>query len=231
MKVGIAGLGAIGIKVASVLDAGEISGMHLTAVCSGSADKAHRRMKDFHEMPAIVTASELAQMCDIVVDCAPTVAFRDIAEAALGAGRVLVTVSGAAILDNTDLIDLARESGGRMILTTGALLGLDALRAAAEGQIYSVHMVTRKPPRSLAEAPYLREREIDVASFTEAKQVFSGTAAEGARGFPANVNVAAAVGLAGIGADKTTLEIWADPALERNTHTIVVVADSEGLDI
>jgi aspartate dehydrogenase len=231
MKVGIAGLGVIGSKVAHTIDAGKIEGMHLAAVCSGSADKARRRMKDFRNMPEIVTAAELAEHCDIVVDCAPKAAFREIAEPVLEAGRVLITVSGSAILDNPDVIELARESGGRVVLATGALLGLDAIRAAAEGKIHSVQMVTRKPPRSLAGAPYLLEHEIDVESFTEAKQVFSGTAAEGARGFPSNVNVAAAVGLAGIGADRTTLEIWADPALERNTHTIVVDADSASFEM
>ncbi len=231
MKVGIAGLGAIGSKVASTIDAGAIAGMQLAAVCSGSADSARRRMKHFRSLPEIVTAQELARICDIVVDCAPKAAFREIAVPVLGAGRVLVTVSGAAILDNPDVIELARENGGRVVLATGALLGLDAIRAAAEGKIHSVQMVTRKPPRSLAGAPYLLEHEIDVESFTEAKQVFSGTAAEGARGFPSNVNVAAAVGLAGIGADRTTLEIWADPTLERNTHTIVVDADSASFEM
>ena len=56
--------------------------------------------------------------------------------------------------------------------------------------------------------------------------MFEGTAREGAHGFPANVNVAAALGLAGIGPDRTRLEIWADPALDRNTHTIAVESDS-----
>ncbi len=226
MKVGIAGLGAIGSKVARTIDEGEIEGAQLTAVCSGSAEKARRRISGFRDIPEIVTPAELAEICDVVVECVPKAAFREIAQPVIKAGRVLITVSGAAILDNPDIIELGRENGGRVVLATGALLGLDAIRAAAEGTIHSVHMVTRKPPRSLAGAKYLRENGIDVESFKEAQQVFSGTAAEGARGFPSNVNVAAAVGLAGIGADATTLEIWADPVLERNTHTIVVDADS-----
>jgi aspartate dehydrogenase len=109
---------------------------------------------------------------------------------------------------------------------TGALVGFDAVRAAAEGTIHSVNMVTRKPPAGLEGAPYLIENGISVAGVTEPLRVFAGSAREGARGFPANVNVAAALSLAGIGPDRTQLEIWADPTVTRNTHTITVDADS-----
>ncbi len=109
---------------------------------------------------------------------------------------------------------------------TGALLGLDAVRAAAEGEIFSVKMVTRKPPGGLKGAPHLEQNQISVDGLTEAKLVFRGTAREGAIGFPANVNVAAALSLAGIGPDRTTLEIWADPGVDRNTHHIEVESDS-----
>jgi aspartate dehydrogenase len=87
-------------------------------------------------------------------------------------------------------------------------------------------MVTRKPPAGLEGAPYLVQNGISVAGLTEAKKVFDGTAREGARGFPANVNVAAALSLAGVGPDRTKLEIWADPGVTRNTHTIKVDADT-----
>jgi aspartate dehydrogenase len=87
-------------------------------------------------------------------------------------------------------------------------------------------MITRKPPKGLAGAPYLEEHGIDLEGLAEARKVFEGSAREGARGFPANVNVAAALSLAGIGPDRTRLEIWADPAVIRNTHRIVVEADS-----
>ncbi|HEY8369158.1 MAG TPA: aspartate dehydrogenase domain-containing protein, partial [Thermodesulfobacteriota bacterium] len=92
--------------------------------------------------------------------------------------------------------------------------------------ITTVRMITRKPVRGLAGAPYLVEKGIDLEALTEPRLVFEGTAREGALGFPANVNVAAALGLAGIGPDRTRLEIWADPTLDRNTHRIEVESDS-----
>ena len=100
------------------------------------------------------------------------------------------------------------------------------MTAAAEGVIHSVRMTTRKPPRGLVGAPYLEQNAISVEGLTEPKRVFSGTAREAAAGFPANVNVAAALSLAGIGPDRTTIEIWADPSVTRNCHTIEVDSDS-----
>jgi aspartate dehydrogenase len=87
-------------------------------------------------------------------------------------------------------------------------------------------MVTRKPPAGLEGAPYLLARGLSLAGLKAPLKVFEGTAREGARGFPTNVNVAAALSLAGIGPDRTQLEIWADPAVTRNIHHIAVEADA-----
>lgn len=225
MKVGIAGLGAIGMVVARRLDAG-VEGLELTAVTVGGREKAEKRLAGLNKPAPIVSAGELARVCEIVVECAPKAAFRTIAVPALEAGRLLVTVSGAGLLANPDMVDIARAHGGRIILATGALLGLDAVRAAAEGKIEEIRMVTRKPPNALKGAPHLVENNISVDGLNAPLKVFDGTAREGAKGFPANVNVAAALGLAGVGPDATKLEIWADPSLTRNTHTIRVDADS-----
>ncbi len=225
MKVGIAGFGTIGKPVAAALSKG-IEGLELVAVCSRDRDKARRNMDGLCDPLPVVSAEELAEMCDVVVECVPKAAFREVAEPALKAGRIFITVSGAGLLQHPDVVDIARANGGQIILATGALLGLDAVRAAAEGDIAEVRMITRKPPYSLKGAPYLEQNGISIENLSEPLKVFEGSAREGAAGFPANVNVAAALGLAGIGPDRTTLEIWADPALDRNTHRIEVEADS-----
>ena len=102
---------------------------------------------------------------------------------------------------------------------------MDALRAAAESNINSVTMTTRKPPNALSNAPFVINNNIQLNNLLEPKLIFKGSATDGAKAFPANVNVAAAVGLAGIGANKTKLEIWADPNLKRNTHKVQVDSD------
>jgi len=225
VKVGIAGFGTIGKPVAAALDNG-IDGLELAAICARDQDKARRNMEGVCAPVPVVEPQKLADLCDVVVECVPKAAFRDIAEPALKAGRIFITVSGAGLLTHPDVVDIAKAHNAQIVLATGALLGLDAVRAAAEGEIHEVRMITRKPPFSLTGAPYLEEHGISIENLSEPLQVFEGTAREGAAGFPANVNVAAALGLAGIGPDRTTLEIWADPALERNTHSIEVEADS-----
>jgi aspartate dehydrogenase len=138
----------------------------------------------------------------------------------------LVAISAGQLLERPDLVALAREHGGQIIVPTGALIGLDAVTAAAEGEIKSVSMITRKPVKGLLGAPYLEKRGIDIAGITEPLRIFQGSAREAARGFPENVNVAAALSLAGIGPDRTMIDIWADPAVTRNCHTIEVDSDS-----
>ena len=224
LRVAIAGFGAIGGVLAARLDQG-VSGLRLVAVSARDPDGARSRMALARPVPVLPLA-ELAAGADVVVECAPAAVFREIAEPAIEAGRIFMPASVGQLLEHDDLVDLAARTGARIIVPTGALLGLDAVRAAAEGRIDSVTMVTRKPPRGLAGAPYLEQRGITLDGLDEPQKVFEGSARAGARGFPANVNVAAALSLAGIGPDRTRLEIWADPAVTRNTHRIVVEADS-----
>ena len=225
LTVAIAGLGAIGLTLARRLDQG-IEGLRLTAVAARDHAKAEGNMATLSHAPPLVALAELAERAEVVVECAPAACFRELAEAAVERGRILVTVSGGALLSNMDLVERAKETGARIVVPTGALLGLDAVQAAAQGEVERVTLVTRKPPGGLAGAPYLEERGIDLDGLAEPLKVFEGTAREGARGFPANVNVAAALGLAGVGPDKTRLEIWADPTVTRNTHRVEVEAAS-----
>ncbi len=224
--MGIAGLGAIGTALGRALLAGAIPELELTAVAVRNAATVAGRLGS--AVPSL-DFDGLADACDIVVESLPRALFRSVAEPVIAKGRIFVPLSVGALLDEGDLIETARATGARILVPTGALLGLDAVKAAAEGAVASVNMVTRKPPAGLAGAPYLLEHGISVDGLTEPLLVFAGSARDGARGFPANVNVAAALSLAGIGPDRTQMEIWADPALTRNTHRIVVEADSARL--
>ena len=225
LRVGVAGLGAVGLEVAKRLIAG-VPGLTLAAVAARDAAKVQKALPQAGKDIPIRKATELADDCDIVVECLPPALFREVALSAIDKGRIFMPLSVAQLLENGDLIDRARAKGARILVPTGALIGLDAVRAAAEGTIHSVKMVTRKPPAGLEGAPYLRDRGISVTGLKAPLKVFEGSAREGARGFPANVNVAAALSLAGIGSDRTQLEIWADPTITRNTHTISVDADT-----
>lgn len=225
--VGIAGLGTVGRALARTLDRGELPGLALGAVSVRDAANAGRWMGEHLSRPVeCVEFATLAERCDWVVECAPAGLLRAIAEPALRRGRRLVVMSAGALLDVPDLIELARETGGQIIVPTGGLLGLDAVGAACEGTLHSVTLVTRKPIAGLLGAPLLVEQDIDITGLEAPLCVFRGSARAARRGFPANVNVAVALSLAGIGVDRTQVEVWADPTVTRNTHTIRVDADS-----
>jgi aspartate dehydrogenase len=225
LRVGLAGLGAVGLNVAQRIEAG-IPGLVLAAISVRDEEKARRNLPRAGSSIPLLPAEQLAQTSDVVVECLPPALFRTVAAPTVERGLIFVPLSVGQLLDNWDLVTRAKETGARILVPTGALIGLDAVRAAAEGTIRSVTMITRKPPGGLEGAPYLVQRGIAVKNLQGPLKVFDGTAREGARGFPENVNVAAALSLAGVGPDRTRLEIWADPALKRNTHRIEVDADT-----
>lgn len=225
LRVGIAGLGAVGREVARRLHAG-VPRLALAAVSVRDVGKARRHLPFVGREVPVLPAEALPEDCDIVVEGLPPEAFALVADATIARGRVFMPLSVGQLLEHWSLVDRAKATGARILVPTGALLGLDAVRAAAEGEIRSVTMVTRKPPAGLDGAPYLRQHNISVAGLREPLKVFDGTAREGARGFPANLNVAVALSLAGIGPDRTRLQIWADPRVDRNTHSIELDADT-----
>jgi aspartate dehydrogenase len=225
LRVAIAGLGAIGRTLARRLAAG-LPGLDLAGVAARDHAKAQAWLDEEQIACPVVALDALPAHTDIAVECAPAAVLEQICRPMLTAGKQVLVLSCGALLPRPDLIELAQQHGGRIIVPTGALLGLDAVGAAAQGTIHSVRMTTRKPPAGLAGAPHLVANKISVDGLNEAKLVFSGTAREAAAGFPANVNVVAALALAGIGPDRTMIDIWADPGVTRNCHSIEVDADS-----
>ena len=225
-RVAVGGLGTVGFEVARRIDGGEIGGLTLSAVSARDHARARERMRGFRSPVEVVVAGELAGRADIVVESVPAAVFREIAEPAVRAGKILVAISAGALLDHADLVETARATGAQIVVPSGAVMGLDAVRGAAESSIASVTMITRKPPGGLAGAPYLVEHGIEVDGLDAPLKVFEGNARDAARGFPANVNVAAALGLAGVGPERTRLEIWADPGVVRNTHEIRLEAET-----
>ncbi|TMJ01089.1 MAG: aspartate dehydrogenase [Alphaproteobacteria bacterium] len=225
MRIAIAGLGTIGRTLARRLADG-LPGLSLACVAARDEEKARGWLDEEGIEVPIVALAEFPAHADLAVECAPAALLEQICRPMLSASKQVMVLSCGALLPRPELLALARDNGGRIIVPTGGLLGLDAVAAAAEGTIHSVRMTTRKPPNGLAGAPHLVNNAISLAGLNEAKLVFSGTARDAAAGFPANVNVVAALALAGIGPDRTMIDIWADPAVTRNCHVIEVDADS-----
>jgi len=229
VRVAIAGLGAIGQSLAHSLASGTLPGIELVAVSAKNHDKAQAFVQTLAHSVPVLRIEELEPLADIVVECAPAALLSEIVTPFMKSGKQAIVLSVGALLFNEHLDTVAREHGGTIMVPTGALLGLDAVIAAAEGEIHEVRMVTRKPPAGLKGAPHLVEHNISVDDLSEPLKVFEGNARDAAKGFPANLNVVVALALAGVGPENTMLEIWADPTVTRNTHTIHVDSDSARL--
>ena len=226
MKIGIAGMGAIGLRVAQELDQGGIPGCTLVGFSARSAPRAAEANAQLSTPVPCYELGEIANRCDLVIETLPPALFNDLAVPVLTAGKTLMVLSASQLLGRQDLLDLAEKAGGKIVIPSGAMLGLDAIKGVGVGTINSVVIETRKPVAGLIKAPYVIQMDIDLNKIMEPYLIMEGSVTEVAQAFPANVNVAAAVSLAGLGPDKTRMEVWADPALERNLHTVRVTSDS-----
>jgi aspartate dehydrogenase len=217
-RVGLLGLGAIGRPVARALARG-MPGLILAGAASRDAGRACEFLSDLPGSPPLLALRDLLERVDLVVEAATQAALVELAPAILEAGRDLVVLSVGALLDHPEWVEQAAARGARIHAPSAAIAGLDGLKGAAvDGHLATVVMETRKPPRGLAGAPGVAG--IDLGALAAPTLVFEGTAREACRAFPANVNVVAAVSLAGLGPDRTRIRIHADPTVERNRHTV-----------
>jgi aspartate dehydrogenase len=221
MNVGIAGLGVIGRAVSRALDNG-IPGLKLAGATARDREKAERFLRALKSPAPFLSLDDLVQASDLVVEASTQAHLEEIAPKALKAGRHLVVLSCGGLLGRQDWVDLAATNRCRIFIPSGAIAGLDGVKGACVGAITSVTMETRKPPRGLAGAPWIVQQKIDLDAIRTETLIFEGSATEACRAFPANVNVLAALSLAGIGPEKTRIRLFAAPEQKMNMHRITV---------
>ena len=229
--VGIAGCGTIGRKVATELDAGAVHGVVVGGITSRNMERAKRFAATLDCSPPVVELERLVELVDLVVEAAPASAMETIAVATLCAGKDLMALSGGALLERDDLFKLAEKNGATIYVPSGAIAGLDGVAGACAGRIDSLTMITRKPPAGLRDAPGIEVSGVDLDTVSEPTVVFEGPALEACRLFPANVNVSAALSMAGLGPQRTRIRIYADPTVNKNTHDIIVEGEFGRLSI
>lgn len=230
-KIGIVGCGTIGQKVAVELDKGSVPGSHLTAISSRNLDKVRVFAETLETPPLVVELKDLVPVVDLVVEAATGDALEEIAYETLSQGKDLLALSCGALLERDDLFDLAQEHGATIYIPSGAIAGLDGVASAAAGRIDSIRMITRKPPSGLKGAPGVLASGVDLETIVEPTVIFDGPVKEACKLFPANVNVSAALSMAGVGPHETTICIYADPTVDRNTHEIQVEGEFGKLTI
>ncbi|MEZ5813711.1 MAG: aspartate dehydrogenase domain-containing protein [Alphaproteobacteria bacterium] len=211
--VGIAGLGAIGSAVGRALNAG-IQGLEWIA--------ASDIIPNEEFTVPLVSFEELAERCDIIVEALPPTAVPELANHVLKNQKTLILISSCALLMFPEILDTHKDTNSRIIVPSGALAGIDGVKALKELGIEKSIIASTKHPRGFIGAPYVEEMGINLDQIKTKTKIFEGNALQASKGFPANVNVAATLSLAGIGPEKTMVEIWADPNAIGNNHEITV---------
>ncbi len=215
-KIGIAGVGAIGSAVAQALHNG-IDGFTLECISD------HKPSNKFNIDN--VDFNELVERSDLVVECLPAGVVPELAEKAFKQNKDVIFISSAALLIYPQILVDLEQSEARAYLPSGALCGIDGVIAIKEMGIKSAKIASTKPPSGFNGAPYIIDNNIKLNQINQKTLLFEGNALDAAKGFPANINVAATLSLAGIGANKTRVEIWANPDAKGNSHEITVKSE------
>ena len=171
---------------------------------------------------------------DVVVEAASHEAVREYCGPLLDAGVAVIVLSAGALSDDKLRVRLeaaALKTGALLYVPSGGIGGLDALKAACIAGVDSVEIIVSKPPAAWQNIPFVGKMNIDLAGLREPLVLFKGAARDGVPHFPANVNIAAVLSMAGIGFDRTKLKVVADPALKFNTHFIVIRGKTGRIDI
>ena len=226
MRVAFLGGGTIARLALEHIRQGDLAGVEVVAIAgrgvgSKAADLAREFGVDFVSgLPALLAAGP-----EVVVEAASHQAVRDYCEALLADGVSVVVLSGGALADDAlraRLESAAQDSGALLYAPSGGIGGLDALKSACAAGVDTVQITVMKPPAAWKNIAHVEQLGIDLDALTEARTLFDGSAREGVPLFPANVNIAAVLSLAGIGFDRTRLRVVADPTLVHNTHLIEV---------
>lgn len=220
-RVGIIGLGAIGKRVLNALKTQHLPDAAYAAIDPSAASAGYA---DGQGIQLVADAQALVDwQPDLVIECAGHGAVVHVVPPLLKAGVDVVIASIGALADKAlahDLEEAADAGGARLILVSGAIGGLDAMRSARAAGLDEVVYTGRKPPQAWVGTP--AEQEFDLAGITVPTTIFRGSAAEASMKFPKNANVTAAVALSGVGFDATQVELVADPTVQKNVHEVKV---------
>lgn len=218
VRIGLIGYGQIGRSVADAVRAGDAGDTELVAILV--RDPARVAGTPDEHLATTDPGRLYACQADLVVEVGGHEALREHVAGVLEGGKDVMTLSVGALADPeffAQLEGLTARTGRRVLVPSGAIAGLDMISAAALAPLDSVTHTTRKPPKA-----FTAEQLGTTDPVTEPRLLFDGPARDGVGRFPENVNVAAAVSLAGIGLDRTRLRVYADPTVTRNTHEVEV---------
>jgi aspartate dehydrogenase len=228
LKIGIVGCGAIGTSLARAVVSDFSAETQLTSLYDIAIEKAHKLASKFNNHRLVVLSLEdLINKVDLVIEATRLEDAFNIAKKSIGASRDIMIMSVGGIVQYfKELEILAKEKNARIFIPSGAVCGIDGLKAASRGKINKVTLTTRKPPQAFFGVPYVVKKKISLANIKEDLVLFEGDANKAISSFPQNINVAATLSLAGIGPKHTIVRIIASPNITQNIHEIEVESDA-----
>lgn len=235
MRIGILGGGIIARLVLEEIASERLADAAVVAIAGRNERSRGRALAERFRVPFVVGVDELiAARPEVVVEAASHDAVRESAEPILAARISLIVLSGGALADDglRDRLErAAARSGALLYVPSGGIGGLDALKAVCAAGADEVRIAVTKPPAAWKGIPYVERLGIDLDRLEGPVTLFEGSAREGVPHFPANVNIAAVLSLAGIGFDRTRLAVVADPSLQFNTHFIHIRGKTGTVDL
>ncbi len=226
-NVGLIGCGTIGTYLAMAIESRTIANASLTGVFDIIDSNAKILKSKLRSNPKVYSNfdSLLNSPTDLIIEAASQEAVRKFGKQIIEANKDLLIMSVGALANTiflTELLDLApiRKGRSKIYVPTGAIAGIDAIRSVRH-LLDSITLTTTKSPKALAGAPFFATTEVNLDMITKITEIYDGSAAEAVKLFPANVNVAAVLSLAGLGADKTKVRVLVDPHATTNQHEIV----------
>ncbi len=235
MRIGFIGGGVIARLFLEHVQCGDMGDAHVVAIQGRSPASRGKPLAEQYGVPFVVSLDALiAQKPEVVIEAASHDAVREFARPLLKAGIPVIILSGGALCDDalrSRLEAAAAKYKTLLYLPSGGIGGLDALKAACIAGADLVKIAVTKPPAAWKGIPYVEKMQLDLDRLSGPVTLFEGSAREGVPHFPANVNIAAALALAGIGFDRTQLKVVADPALIYNTHYIDIRGKTGAISI
>jgi len=229
LKISLIGFGAIGKALFKAIVEGKAGNIQLVAILIRRGGKRAEKIATNLGLKEVTVTSDPAVLLEnpeieLILEAASQKAVKALGERVLKSGKELIIMSVGALVDSDLLNTLkkaAEATGKKIYLPSGAICGLDGVKSASIAELSEVTLITRKNPKGLEGAPYIVKNDIKLSEITKPTVLFEGPAKEAAEGFPKNVNVAAALSIAGIGPIRTKVKIIADPTIHRNIHEIV----------
>lgn len=226
VRIGLIGCGTIGSRLAKTIQRDYKNVAQIIALHDYDLKQALLLRKQLRTHPPVVSLTVLIRKSQLILEAASVDAAVNVLHRGLAANRDVFLMSVGALIKDKRWNKLLAHSKSRIYIPSGAIAGLDGIKAMAKGSIRRLTLTTRKPPKALQGAPGLHNKQVDITGIKRAKVVFEGTVRQVIERFPRNANIAAAVALASQPfVRRLRVRIIADPAVTHNTHELQVDSD------